>query len=177
MKKILVLVAVLANFAFAKDMFVFDMKVDLLDVNTKEVVGEIYEGTPVKLIKNMGELSLIEVSGEVASDNEKILAHKKDPLVTFLMLKNAKVAPKSQFLISSKKLTDDYIAAWDEVDLFYYDACSSCHAAHKPKEHLMNEWDAYVTAMQTFAKISDDEKSRILRFLQAFAKDGIAKEQ
>ena len=49
--------------------------------------------------------------------------------------------------------------------------------AHKPKEHLMSEWDAYMTAMQTFAKINDEEKARILRFMQAFAKDGPFKEQ
>ncbi|MDO5046593.1 hypothetical protein [Campylobacter sp.] len=177
MRKILVLAVVLANFAFGKDMFVFDMKVDLMDVNTKEVVGEIYEGTPVKFIKDAGGLALIEVSGEVAGDDGKILAYKKDPLVTFLKLKNAKAEPKAQFLIDAKKITKDPVAAWDEVDLFYYDACSSCHAAHKPKEHLMNEWEAYVTAMQTFAKINDEEKSRILRFLQAFAKDGIAKDE
>lgn len=177
MRKILALGAILVNFAFAKDMFVFDMKVDLMDVNTKEVVGQIYEGTPVKFIKQVDKFALIEVNGEVAGDNEKVLAHKKNPLVVFLMLKNQKASPKSQFLIDASKLTADYMAAWDEIDLFYYDACSSCHAAHKPKEHLMSEWDAYVTAMQTFAKINDEEKSRILRFLQAFAKDGIAKDE
>ena len=34
-----------------------------------------------------------------------------------------------------------------------------------------------MTAMQTFAKINDEEKARILRFMQAFAKDGPFKEQ
>ena len=83
MRKILFLAAVLANFVFAKDMFIFDIKADLLDPKTKEVVGEIYEGTPVKFIKQEGDLSLIEVSGEV-TDNKNILAYKK----AFLMLKN-----------------------------------------------------------------------------------------
>ena len=176
MKKILFLAAILANFVFAKDMFIFDIKADLLDVKTKEVVGEIYEGTPVKFIKQEGDLSLIEVSGEVA-DNKNILAYKKDPLITFLMLKNQEAKPKAQYLIDSKKLNENSYASWEEAELVYYDTCSSCHAAHKPKEHLMNEWDAYLTAMQTFAKINDEEKSRILRFMQAFAKDGIAKEE
>lgn len=176
MRKILFLVAVLGNFVFAKDMFVFDIKADLLDVKTKEAIGEIYEGTPVKFIKQEGDLSLIEVSGEV-TDNKSILAYKKDPLITFLMLKNREARPKAQYLIDSKKLNENSYASWEEVELVYYDACSSCHAAHKPKEHLMSEWDAYLTAMQTFAKINDEEKSRILRFMQAFAKDGIAKEE
>ena len=176
MRKILFLTTVLANFVFAKDMFVFDIKADLLDIKTKEVVGEIYEGTPVKFIKQEGDLSLIEVSGEV-TDNKNILAYKKDPLITFLMLKNKEAKPKEQYLIDSKKLNENSYASWEEAELVQYDTCSSCHAAHKPKEHLMNEWDAYLTAMQTFAKINDEEKARILRFMQAFAKDGIAKEE
>ena len=93
------------------------------------------------------------------------------------MLKNKEAKPKEQYLIDSKKLNENSYASWEEAELVYYDTCSSCHAAHKPKEHLMNEWDAYLTAMQTFAKINDEEKARILRFMQAFAKDGIAKEE
>ena len=137
MRKILFLAAVLANFVFAKDMFIFDIKADLLDPKTKEVVGEIYEGTPVKFIKQDGDLSLIEVSGEV-NDNKYILAYKKDPLITFLMLKNKEAKPKEQYLIDSKKLNENSYASWEEAELVYYDTCSSCHAAHKPKEHLMN---------------------------------------
>ena len=38
----------------------------------------------------------------------------------------------------------------------------------------MHEWEAYLSAMQSFAKINDEEKARILRYLQAFAKDGPA---
>ena len=34
-----------------------------------------------------------------------------------------------------------------------------------------------LAAHATFAKINDEEKARILRFMQAFAKDGIAKEE
>lgn len=101
MKKILFLTALLANFVFAKDMFIFDIKADLLDPKTKEVVGEIYEGTPVKFIKQEGNLSLIEVNGEVM-DNKNVLAYKKDPLITFLMLKNGEAKPKAQYLIDRK---------------------------------------------------------------------------
>lgn len=177
MRKILFLTALLSNLVFAKDMFIFDIKADLLDPKTKEVVGEIYEGTPVKFIKQNGNLTLIEVNGEVTADNKSVLAYKKDPLITFLTLKDGETKPKARYLVESKKLSDNSYASWEEVELVYYDTCSSCHAAHKPKEHLMNEWDAYLTAMQMFAKISDEEKARILRFMQAFAKDGIAKEE
>lgn len=176
MKKILILIAILANFTFAKDMYVFDIKANLIDPETKDVVGEIYEGTPVKFVKAVDEFSLVEVKGEIAQDNEKVLALTKDPFLTFLMFKDAKYNKQTKFLIETKKLTNNQLEAWEEVDLFYYDSCSSCHAAHKPKEHIMGEWDAYLTAMQTFAKISDEEKARILRYLQAYAQDGVVKE-
>lgn len=175
MKKNLILAAVLANFAFAQTMFVNDIKVDLIDEKSKEAVGEIYEGTPVKVIKQAGDLVFIEVEGEVAGD--KVLAYKKDSLVTYLTLKDGAAKPKMRFLADAKKLSEDEYGSWEEIELVYYDSCSSCHAAHKPKEHLMSEWDAYMTAMQTFAKINDEEKARILRFMQAFAKDGPFKEQ
>lgn len=36
----------------------------------------------------------------------------------------------------------------------------------------MEEWDAYLSAMQRFAKITDEEKARILRFLQSHVSNG-----
>lgn len=39
MRKILFLAAIIVNFVFAKDMFIFDIKANLLDPKTKEVVG------------------------------------------------------------------------------------------------------------------------------------------
>ncbi|PSM51277.1 molybdopterin-containing oxidoreductase I, DMSO/TMAO/BSO reductase family, monoheme c-type cytochrome [Campylobacter blaseri] len=177
MKKTLVLLTILSSFAFAKTMYVFDIKSKLFDPTNKSEVGEIYEGTPVKVIKQDGNLTLIEVVGEVTADNESMVAYKKDPLVTFYNLKNTKAQPKAKFFIDSEDLTDGEYASWEEIELMYYDSCSSCHAAHKPKEHKMNEWDAYLSAMQFFAKITDEERDRILRFLQAYASDGIAKEE
>ncbi|KEA45866.1 hypothetical protein CR66_05555 [Campylobacter mucosalis] len=174
MKKFLIL-ASLSSLLFSQDLFVNDIKADLIDPKTKAVVGEIYEGSPVKLIKKDCEFSLVKISGEVANTDNKIVAYKKDPLVVFYKL-NKTATNEAEFLISSKKLGENEIEAWEEVEMFYYDSCSSCHAAHKPKEHLMSEWEAYIGAMQTFAKISDDEKDRILRFMQAFAKDGYVKE-
>lgn len=156
-------------------MFIYDIKADLLDKD-KKVVGEIYEGTPVELVKNLGDLSLIKVKGEVIEGNATALALTSEPLITFLNLnKNAKSG--EEFYIDSSKLTDKEYPSWEEIELVYYDTCTSCHAAHKPKEHLMQEWDAYISAMQGFAKITDAQKARILRFLQAHASDGIAKEE
>lgn len=174
MKKIIFL-AGLTSLLFSQNLYVNDIKAELLDPKTKDVVGEVYEGTPVSAIKAEGDFTLVKISGEVATTDNKTVAYKKDPLITFYKL-NGEAKNEAEFLINSKKLTDNEIASWEEVEMFYYDTCSSCHAAHKPKEHLMSEWEAYILAMQTFAKISDDERDRITRFMQAFAKDSYIKE-
>ncbi|MGP1580290.1 MAG: hypothetical protein ACTTH5_04640 [Wolinella sp.] len=176
MMRVLLWITLTGGFALGGNLFVNDIKADLLDKDTKQVVGEIYEGTPITVIKDMGEMTLISISGEIIEGDDHAVALTKEPLVVFYKLHNKKATPKAEFLISSKKLSDDGNGAWEEIELMYYDTCSSCHAAHKPKEHLMSEWAAYLLAMQTFAKINDEERDRLLRFLQAFAKDGIMKE-
>lgn len=175
MKKIIFSLLFLMNALLAKDMFVFNEKVDLLDSSSKKVVGQIYEGSKVELIKNEGEYSLIKVKGEVVESNPKSLAYTKDGIYLLLTLNSQNAKNEMEFLVKSKDLTDKEIDAWDEIELVYYDTCTSCHAAHKPKEHLMEEWDAYLSAMQGFAKITDTEKARILRFLQSHASNGPVK--
>ena len=43
--RIVIIMAILANFIFAKDAFVSDIKTDLFDTTNNQVVGEIYEGS------------------------------------------------------------------------------------------------------------------------------------
>lgn len=176
MRKFLLFLLVFSA-GFSQKMFIYNAQVKLLDPSTKAEVGLIYEGTPVELIKKVGDKALIKVKGQVFTDNPKILGHSKDALVSFLTLKDKNAKEEMQFLVNAKDLTKGEYASWEEIELVYYDTCTSCHAAHKPKEHLMNEWDAYISAMQDFAKITDAEKARILRFLQAYASDGIATEE
>ncbi|OCX43097.1 hypothetical protein A7X81_07590 [Campylobacter ornithocola] len=175
MKKIILALTFLTNVLLAKDMFIFNEKVDLLDVTDKKAVGTIYEGSKVELIKEEGEYSLVKVKGEVVESNPKSLAYTKDGIYLLLTLNTKNASTEMEFLVKSKDLTDQEILAWDEIELTYYDTCTSCHAAHKPKEHLMEEWDAYLSAMQGFAKITDTEKDRILRFLQSHASNGPVK--
>ncbi|MCR6572063.1 hypothetical protein [Campylobacter insulaenigrae] len=172
MKKIILTLTLLASSILAKDMFIYSEKVDLLDSASKKVVGQIYEGSKIEFIKEEGEYSLIKVKGEVVDTNPKSLAYTKDGIYLLLTLDSKNASNEMEFLVKSKDLTDKEIDAWDEIELTYYDTCTSCHAAHKPKEHLMEEWDAYLSAMQGFAKINDAEKNRILRFLQSHASDG-----
>lgn len=170
MRKILFIVALCA-FVSAKTMYIYDEKVTLLDPQSKKELGVAYEGTPVELISDDGKLATIKIKG-YASDDKMSLNLSKDGFVSLLKLNKAPVSQEGTYIVKSDKLTHDKDEAWDEVKLYYYDTCSTCHAAHKPKEHLASEWEAYIAAMQDFAKIDDENLARIVRFMQAFASDG-----
>lgn len=172
MKRILVLLACLCGISFAQDAYIFNEKAEIFDAQSKKSIGEIYEGTKVEVLKKEGDMSLIKVGGLVVENDPKILAFGKDGIYVLVKLKSQNASPVMEFWIKNKDLTDKEVEAWDEVELAYYDTCTSCHAAHKPKEHLMEEWDAYLSAMQGFAKITNEEKARILRFLQSHASNG-----
>ncbi|BCX78740.1 hypothetical protein [Campylobacter sp. 19-13652] len=156
----------------AKTMYIYDEKVTLLEPNSKKSVGIAYEGTPVELISNDGKMATIKINGFLNKDNKSILSLSKDGFVSLLKLYNTTPSQSGIYLVPSDKLTANKDEAWDEVKLYYYDTCSTCHAAHKPKEHQANEWEAYIAAMQDFAKIDDENLARIVRFMQAFASDG-----
>lgn len=171
MKKIFIAILVLASFAYAKDLYILNPKVDLLN-DQKQVVGQIYEGTTVKVLKVDGKLTQIEVDGKVDENNKKILAYTKQGFFTFLKMSKGMPKDKMVFWVQSAALTPNITLAWEEIELTYYDTCTSCHAAHKPAEHAMEEWPALIGAMQGMAKITDAQRDRILRFLQAHANDG-----
>lgn len=155
---------------FAKDVrFILDEKASMLDDNKKEI-GAIYEGTQVKLLETKGDLSKVSISGEVVDGK---LAFSKDAEFVYLTSKDAK--PEMSFWVKTSSLTADKDAAFEGVEVFYYDSCTSCHAAHAPSEHAMDEWDAYLGAMQMNAKITDEQKDRILRYMQAHASNGAFK--
>lgn len=176
MKKIVLLSIILAISAMAQTKYIYNENVDMLDENGK-VIGVIFEGTQVDVVKTNNDKTLVKIQGENIDGNNTALGYAKDGLVPYLNLKNS--VPKSgmEFWIKNSDLTDTTTEAWDEAELNYYDTCSSCHAAHKPKEHKMDEWDAYISAMQGFAKITDAEKARILRFMQSHAADGYVKDE
>lgn len=162
---------------FADDVrFVLNEKVDILDKSSNKKIGTIFEGSMVKIIEDKGEYVLVSISGEVSKD-KKSLAFKvtDDNLLTYLTLDSANATPTMEFLVKKSNLTNNIQTAWEEIELTYYDTCTSCHSAHNPKEHPMDEWDAYISAMQINAKITDKQKDRMLRFMQAHASDGAVK--
>lgn len=171
MKKIFIAIFALTSMLFAKELFVLNEKVDLLN-DSKQVVGQIYEGTTVKVLKTAGGLTQIEIDGKVDENNKQMLSYTKTGFFTFLKMSKGTPKDKMTFWVDSKALTPDIGLAWEEIELTYYDTCSACHSAHKPAEHTMEEWPALIGAMQGMAKITDAQRDRILRFLQAHASDG-----
>lgn len=156
---------------FSKDTrFILDEKVAMLDDNKNEI-GTIYEGTQVKLIETKNDLSKVSISGEVVGEDK--LAFSKNGEYLYLVCKNVK--PKMTFWVKSSSLSDSKDAAFEGVEVFYYDSCTSCHSAHAPSEHAIDEWDAYLGAMQMNAKITDEQKDRILRYMQAHSSNGAFK--
>lgn len=171
MKKIFIAIMVLAGFAYAKNLYVLNPTVNLLN-DQNQVVGQIYEGTTVTPLQTKGDLTQIEVKGKVDENNKKMLAYTKTGYFTYLLLTKGTPKDTMKFWVKSNTLTPNIGLAWDEIELTYYDTCSACHSAHKPAEHAMEEWPALIGAMQGMAKITDAQRDRILRFLQAHANDG-----
>ena len=60
-------------------------------------------------------------------------------------------AAKQQQLLSGRKL--------------YVDHCSSCHNLHLPKEYDATGWKKQLDEMQVKAKITDEEKQLIYKYL------------
>lgn len=47
----------------------------------------------------------------------------------------------------------------------YVDHCGSCHNLHLPKEYSTEGWNTQLNKMQIKAKITDEEKQCILKYL------------
>jgi hypothetical protein len=47
----------------------------------------------------------------------------------------------------------------------YVDRCGGCHSLHLPSEYTESEWKRAVESMQTRAKVTPDEKEKILTYL------------
>ena len=156
-------------------MFVLSEKADIFDPTSSNKIGSIYEGSAVKVLEDRNDFMLVSINGEA---NQSTLSYKAndDNLFIYLNLDNKMAENSMSFLIKKTDLTHSLEQAWEKTELMYYDACTSCHSAHKPNEHTMDEWDAYVGAMQMNAKISDEQKDKILRFMQAYASDGVFKQ-
>jgi len=139
----------------------------------------LYGGTPVDIISSKKDSVKVKLSGFV--DKKNLYATKN------LLLLLASVEDKKSINISGDKgvveaevpkefITDDMEEAWENGSDLFYDKCTKCHHAKIIEHHDMLTWGALFGSMSPKAKTSKSQNELILRFLRAFAKDGILKE-
>ncbi len=134
----------------------------------------LYSGTPLEIIKD-GEY---KINGFVGKDKTKLYATKNLKLI-LAESKNIKVdGDKGSLVVKmDKKNTEaDYEEAWLSGSDMFYNKCTKCHAAKVVADHTQLEWEGLYASMEQFAKPTKKESALIMRFLNAFAKDGILKE-
>jgi trimethylamine-N-oxide reductase cytochrome c-type subunit TorC len=142
----------------------------------------LYGGTPVKVLANNGEYSEVIVKGFVdKKDKTKLYATKNMKLLLasakegFIKIDGDKGTIKA--LVSNDNLSGDSDEAWDLYSSRFYEKCTQCHPAKVVGDHTMLEWEGLYGSMKEFAKPTQEDDEYISRFLRAFAKDGILKEE
>ncbi len=142
----------------------------------------LYGGVPVEVISTKGDMVKIKMSGYVGKkDKQKLYATKnlklllattKNPnLINISGEKGALVA-----FVPKKSVTDDMEEAWAANSDLFYDKCTKCHHAKILDAHSMRNWAVFFGSMKFKAKTTKAQNTLILRFLRAFAKDGILKQ-
>lgn len=142
----------------------------------------LYGGTPVKVISQKDSISKVVVEGYVdkkdktklyATPNLKLLlASSKDNLIKISGDKGS-----LEVEVPNDNLTDDSEEAWELYSERFYEKCTQCHPAKVVADHTMLEWEGLYGSMKEFAKPTVEDNEYITRFLRAFSKDGIVKEQ
>jgi len=56
-------------------------------------------------------------------------------------------------------------------DRLYRSRCAACHRLYAPQDRTRDEWVKQVARMAPRAHLSDEERARLLEYLQASARD------
>ncbi|MDX1808841.1 MAG: hypothetical protein R3331_04835 [Sulfurospirillaceae bacterium] len=143
----------------------------------------LYNGVPVQIISKQGNNVKIKIKGFVAKNDTTKLYATTNRSLLLASVKNKKNLIKVSkgegiLVINVPKniLTDDMDEAWETNSDLFYDKCTKCHHAKVIKNHTMMEWEAIFGSMKQKAKTSNKQNKLIIRFLKAFAKDGILTE-
>ena len=144
--------------------------------------AKIFNGTPVEVKSQASKNATVMLKGFINPLDSKSLYATKN-----LKLLLAQVSDESMIQttgtqgvlevdIDPKYLVENADLAWEKSTDRFYEKCTKCHAAKVVKDHTMLEWEGLYESMKEFAKPTDDDTSHILRFLRAYAKDGILSE-
>jgi len=176
-KRLAVAVALLGFFSqvSAGELFIFQ------DTQIKDKSGKtakVYLGVPVKVKKDMGKESKVEIHGFL--DGNKLYSSANKELLIAQLNKGFKTTKKGKEvvltgLVENEMLVEDVTEVWAEHEEFYYDMCSVCHAAQQVTHHTMTEWEALFIPMKGFAKLDEEEASYLLRYLKSNASNGLIK--
>lgn len=160
----------------ANEMYVFQtIKVKIDNKN-----ATLFIGTPVKVLKNVDEKSvLVEFSG--VSFEDKLYTTKTKSLLIATKedgsFGQAEQSVKAQAVVEKGYLSKVPAEIWEEHEEFFYEMCTQCHGAYKPTAHTMMEWDAILQTMSGFAQLYADENEYLSRFLKANSSDGFYPEK
>ena len=142
----------------------------------------IYGGVPVKVISKNGNFVNIKISGYVDKKDKLSLYATKNHKLLLTTVKNPKLIKISgdkgvlEAKVPKKNITDDMDEAWEANSDLFYDKCTKCHHAKIVESHSMQTWGVLFSSMQPKARTTKKQSALILRFLRAFAKDGILRE-
>ncbi len=142
----------------------------------------LYSGTPVEKISSKGDMVKVRLSGFVGKKEKNRLYATKNLKLLFAVADKPgliKVKGEKGVLevnVPKKSLTDDMDMAWENGSDLFYDKCTKCHHAKIVAHHSMQDWNALFGSMKYKAKTTKMQNKEIMRFLRAFAKDGILKE-
>jgi trimethylamine-N-oxide reductase cytochrome c-type subunit TorC len=180
MKKLLIQVLLLcALFASAQAvMYIY------VEEGVKLPLDEVtlYSGSPMEEVSKNGDLSTFMLSGYVDKDDKSKLyatPNLKLLLATSKSENLIKISGNKGLLkvsLGEDNFTDDSEEAWELTSERFYEKCTQCHPAKVVEEHTMLEWEGLYGSMKEFAKPTKEDTTYILRFLRAYAKDGIVKE-
>lgn len=173
----LVFVCTLFSSVYATSYIIAEEGVSLSHGKTK-----IYNGTPVEIKSNSSKNVMVLIKGFVDSSDPKSLYATKNLKLLLAQVNDDSMIQKVgdqgtlEIEIDAKYLVENADLAWEKSTDRFYEKCTKCHAAKVVKDHTMLEWEGLYESMKEFAKPTDDDSSHILRFLRAYAKDGILSE-
>lgn len=139
----------------------------------------LYSGSPLEVISRTDNYQKVKLSGFIdEKDKTKLYA---TPNLKLLLVDSKSLHVKGNQADFEVELSNDFITdsseeAWELTADRFYEKCTQCHAAKVVEEHTMLEWEGLYGSMESFAKPTPEDTQYVLRFLRAYAKDGIVKE-
>ncbi len=175
-----ILIACMFSIGLQAKLYIYIEKGVKLPLKNQQVT--LYSGTPVDKISASGDMVKVKLSGFVGKkDKTKLFATKNLKLLLASAKKLGLIkikGEKGQLVVNvpKKSLTSNMEEAWANGSDLFYDKCTKCHHAKIVEHHSMQDWNALFGSMKYKAKTTKKQNVEILRFLRAFAKDGILKE-